>query len=104
MTDPRLPAAYLQPGVSSFADFLADQAPDLLPARRSVPQGNAGDLAPHGTTIVAATFPGGVVMAGDRRATMGHGKGCRGSGPPASAPSTDDQDHARCRTSPRADA
>ncbi len=34
--------------------------------------GNAGDLAPHGTTIVAATFPGGVVIAGDRRATMGN--------------------------------
>ena len=27
---------------------------------------------PHGTTIVAATFAGGVVMAGDRRATMGN--------------------------------
>ena len=37
-----------------------------------MPQGHAGDLAPHGTTIVAATFPGGVVMAGDRRATMGN--------------------------------
>lgn len=37
-----------------------------------MPQGSAGDLAPHGTTIVAATFPGGVVMAGDRRATMGN--------------------------------
>ena len=72
MTDSRLPAAYLQPGSSSFADFLADAAPDLLPSRRSVPQGHAGDLAPHGTTIVAATFPGGVVMAGDRRATMGN--------------------------------
>jgi proteasome beta subunit len=71
-TDPRLPAAYLQPGVSSFADFLSEQAPELLPSRRSVPQGNAGDLAPHGTTIVAATFPGGVVIAGDRRATMGN--------------------------------
>jgi proteasome beta subunit len=70
-TDPRLPAAFLQPGVSSFADFLAEQAPDLLPGRRAVPQGNAADLAPHGTTIVAATFPGGVVMAGDRRATAG---------------------------------
>ena len=70
--DPRLPAAFLQPGMSSFADFLSDQAPDLLPARRAVPQGNAGDLAPHGTTIVAATFPGGVIMAGDRRATMGN--------------------------------
>jgi proteasome beta subunit len=70
--EPRLPAAFLQPGVSSFADFLAGQAPDLLPGRRAVPQGNAADLAPHGTTIVAATFPGGVVMAGDRRATMGN--------------------------------
>ncbi|GAA2668645.1 proteasome subunit beta [Streptomyces aculeolatus] len=28
--------------------------------------------APHGTTIVAVTFPGGVVLAGDRRATMGN--------------------------------
>jgi proteasome beta subunit len=72
MSDPRLPAAFLQPGTSSFADFLADQAPDLLPGRRAVPQGHVGDLAPHGTTIVAATFPGGVVMAGDRRATMGN--------------------------------
>src|SRR5215218_2168741 len=72
MSDPRLPAAYLVPGSSSFADFLASQSPDLLPARRGVPQGHASDLAPHGTTIVAATFPGGVVMAGDRRATMGN--------------------------------
>ncbi|WP_121251532.1 proteasome subunit beta [Nocardioides ferulae] len=72
MPDPRLPAAYLQPGSSSFTDFLASQAPDLLPGRRPVPPGQAGDLAPHGTTIVAATFPGGVVMAGDRRATMGN--------------------------------
>jgi len=72
VSDPRLPAAYLMPGSSSFSDFLAVQAPDLLPSRRAVPSGNAGDLAPHGTTIVAATFPGGVVMAGDRRATMGN--------------------------------
>ncbi|MGN6252819.1 MAG: proteasome subunit beta [Marmoricola sp.] len=72
MTDPRLPASYLTPGSSSFADFLATAAPDLLPQRRSLPEGSAADLAPHGTTIVAATFPGGVVMAGDRRATMGN--------------------------------
>ncbi|NYG55863.1 proteasome beta subunit [Nocardioides perillae] len=69
---PRLPAAYLTPGTSSFSDFLATQAPDLLPTRRSLPPGQAGELAPHGTTIVAATYPGGVVMAGDRRATMGN--------------------------------
>lgn len=72
MSDPRLPAAFLQPGVSSFADFLSEQAPELLPGRRAVPPGDVGDLAPHGTTIVAATFPGGVVLAGDRRATMGN--------------------------------
>jgi proteasome beta subunit len=78
MSDPRqadysrLPSAYLAPGSSSFAEFLSRQAPDLLPANRTLPQGSAADLAPHGTTIVAATFPGGVVMAGDRRATMGN--------------------------------
>ncbi|GAA2120593.1 proteasome subunit beta [Nocardioides bigeumensis] len=71
-SDPRLPAAYLMPGSSSFSEFLALQAPDLLPSRRAAPTSHAGDLAPHGTTIVAATFPGGVLMAGDRRATMGN--------------------------------
>lgn len=68
----RLSDAYLAPGTSSFADFLGTVAPELLPARRPLPPGSAADLAPHGTTIVAATFPDGVVMAGDRRATMGN--------------------------------
>jgi proteasome beta subunit len=72
MGDSRLPSSFMAPGTSSFADFLGAQAPDLLPSRRAVPAGDAGDLAPHGTTIVAATFAGGVVMAGDRRATMGN--------------------------------
>ncbi|MEQ6899726.1 proteasome subunit beta [Nocardioides sp. YIM 152588] len=72
MTDARIPAAYLRPGTSSFSDFIAENAPDLLPARRSLPAGSHGEIAPHGTTIVAATFPGGLVMAGDRRATMGN--------------------------------
>ncbi|GAB2741185.1 proteasome subunit beta [Nocardioides pakistanensis] len=70
--DARLPSAYLAPGSSSFAEFLGQQAPELLPANRSLPAGSAAELAPHGTTIVAATFDGGVVMAGDRRATMGN--------------------------------
>ena len=39
MSQARLPEAYLAPGTSSFADFLSTQAPDLLPARRTVPQG-----------------------------------------------------------------
>lgn len=72
MNDARIPGAFLRPGTSSFSDFIAENAPDLLPARRSLPAGSAADLAPHGTTIVAATFPGGLVMAGDRRATMGN--------------------------------
>jgi proteasome beta subunit len=69
--DARLPSAYLAPGSSSFAEFLSRQAPELLPANRSLPQGSAAELAPHGTTIVATTFADGVVIAGDRRATMG---------------------------------
>jgi proteasome beta subunit len=72
VSESRLPTSFMTPGTSSFADFLGAQAPDLLPSRRAVPAGNAADLAPHGTTIVAATFDGGVVMAGDRRATMGN--------------------------------
>jgi proteasome beta subunit len=55
------------PGSSSFTEFLSAAAPDLLPGR-----GSADALAPHGTTIVAAAFSGGVVMAGDRRATAGN--------------------------------
>jgi proteasome beta subunit len=67
-----LPAAYLAAGSSSFTDFLRTVAPDLLPGRRPLPPGLAGDLAPHGTTIVAAAYTDGVLMAGDRRATMGN--------------------------------
>ncbi|PSK93848.1 proteasome endopeptidase complex beta subunit [Haloactinopolyspora alba] len=70
-----LPAAFLTPGTSSFTEFLRQYSPELLPGNR-VHSGTSGDdlgaLTPHGTTIVAATFPGGVVMAGDRRATMGN--------------------------------
>jgi proteasome beta subunit len=68
----RLGPAFTATGSPSFADFLGEHAPDLLPSRRALPEGSAADLAPHGTTIVAATFPDGVVMAGDRRATMGN--------------------------------
>ena len=67
-----LPATYLSEGGSSFTDFLGRAQPDLLPGRRPLPPGTVGADAPHGTTIVAATFPGGVVIGGDRRATMGN--------------------------------
>jgi proteasome beta subunit len=68
----RLPAAFLTPGSSSFSEFLGEHAPDLLPGRRTPPATALTTEAPHGTTIVALTFPEGVVMAGDRRATMGN--------------------------------
>ncbi|HSF26018.1 MAG TPA: proteasome subunit beta [Actinomycetes bacterium] len=67
-----LPAAFLAAGSSSFTEFLGRYAPDLLPARRTLPAAGMTIEAPHGTTIVAVSFPGGVVMAGDRRATMGN--------------------------------
>jgi proteasome beta subunit len=66
------PPAYLDRVGSSFTDFLAATTPDLLPGRRTLPQLPVGDLAAHGTTIVAATYDGGVLMGGDRRATMGN--------------------------------
>ncbi|HTK65791.1 MAG TPA: proteasome subunit beta [Pseudonocardia sp.] len=71
-----LPAAYFTPGSSSFTDFVAEAAPHLLPGR--VPPGVRGDVPGagveivHGTTIVALTYAGGVLIAGDRRATMGN--------------------------------
>ena len=66
------PPAYLDRVGSSFTDFLSAAAPDLLPGRRPVPTMPVGDLAPHGTTIVSVTYEGGVLMGGDRRATMGN--------------------------------
>ena len=68
----RLPAAFLTPGSSSFMDFLSDHAPDQMPGNRPLPPVEGAIQAPHGTTIVAASFAGGVVLAGDRRATMGN--------------------------------
>ena len=70
----RLPStAYLTAATSSFTEFLQATAPELLPGSGDliVPAGFASEL-PHGTTIVAAAFSGGVVMAGDRRATSGN--------------------------------
>src|SRR5690349_21904953 len=48
----RLPAAFLTPGISSFADFLAIASPELLPGRREHLPKAVTTEAPHGTTIV----------------------------------------------------
>ena len=85
----RFIAACMDAGTSSFADLVADCAPELLPgagaaaaaglggtagATGASPGGGegAGPQLPHGTTIVAARFADGVVMAGDRRSTAGN--------------------------------
>src|SRR5262245_14507310 len=68
----RIPAVFTNAGTSSFTDFLSQAAPELLPGRRSLPTAMTTDQAPHGTTIVAIATADGVVMAGDRRATMGN--------------------------------
>lgn len=67
-----LPPAFMAPETSSFLDFLSVQAPELLPGNRRLPAPHAGFEAPHGTTIVAATYADGVLVAGDRRITMGN--------------------------------
>lgn len=67
----RLPAAYFAPGSSSFTEFLQAYAPTLIPDSTHAPSSVQVD-APHGTTIVSLTYNGGVLVAGDRRATMGN--------------------------------
>jgi proteasome beta subunit len=67
-----LPRHFFTPGVSSFTEFLGEAAPELLPGRRTLPAGSAADLSARSTTIIAATYADGVLMAGDRRATMGN--------------------------------
>ncbi|MGN6413221.1 proteasome subunit beta [Flexivirga sp.] len=70
MSFSKLPASYLQTGFSSFTEFLAGHAPELVPGSRTIP--SAALDVPHGTTIVAVAYTDGVLLAGDRRATMGN--------------------------------
>jgi proteasome beta subunit len=72
-------ASFMDRQTSSFTDFLASYSPDLLPGRAPA-AGNVLSPAtdspalrdlPHATTIVAAVCAHGVVLAGDRRATLG---------------------------------
>ena len=73
----RLPGAHsLATDTSSFSELLRRQAPHLLPAGGTVGEGSTAvpvsNALPHGTTIVAIKFPGGVLIAGDRRSTQGN--------------------------------
>jgi proteasome beta subunit len=59
------------PAATSFTSTLRHVAPELF----TVHAGGQAATMPddiHGTTIVALTYAGGVIMAGDRRATMGN--------------------------------
>ncbi|KAA0111767.1 proteasome subunit beta [Mycolicibacterium sp. P1-5] len=58
--------------LSSFSDHLRREAPHLLPTSTGGSGALPGDALPHGTTIVALRYPGGVLIAGDRRATQGN--------------------------------
>ncbi|MBW3667385.1 MAG: proteasome subunit beta, partial [Actinobacteria bacterium] len=63
-----LPMEVPIPG-SSFSDLLTaiGSGPTL-----SIPEGTQIPEVPEGTTVLALRYEGGVVMAGDRRATEGH--------------------------------
>ncbi|MFI2425672.1 proteasome subunit beta [Streptomyces sp. NPDC018955] len=67
----RLGEEFLTPGSSSFTEFLAAHRPELL-GTRTLPEGVRATEVPHGTTILALTYADGVLIAGDRRATMGN--------------------------------
>ncbi len=67
------PAAELSStNLSSFSELLRRTAPELLPVGRAEAVSGRGDALPHGTTIVALRYPGGVLIAGDRRSTQGN--------------------------------
>jgi proteasome beta subunit len=73
---PARPGSFMDRQTASFADFLADYSPDLLPGRSpgaGRPDADSPALRdlPHATTLVAAICHHGVVLAGDRRATAG---------------------------------
>lgn len=69
----RLDTEFFAPG-SSFIQFVQAHRPELLSLERVIPENIRvpQDQVPHGTTVLALTYGDGVMIAGDRRATMGH--------------------------------
>jgi proteasome beta subunit len=71
-------AAFMASRIPSFTQFLSSYDPSMLPLANLGPLAGSGAAAdrikslPHATTIVAVACEGGVVMAGDRRATAGN--------------------------------
>lgn len=67
-----IPSAFDARG-SSFVETLRRSAPDQLPQLlRGELAADLHDQLVHGTTVLAVRFGGGVVVAGDRRATAGN--------------------------------
>ena len=67
-----LPGPFRAPGSSSFVEFLAQLHPERLRALVLDAPVSTASAAPHGTTIVGLRTADGIVLAGDRRATMGN--------------------------------
>lgn len=65
----RLPASFMRPGSSSFLEFLTEHAPHSLPSQSSAEPVTIETA--QATTIIALTFAEGIILAGDRRATVG---------------------------------
>jgi proteasome beta subunit len=71
-------AAFMAARIPSFTHFLSSYDPGMLPMANLGPLAGSDAAAdviknlPHATTIVAVACEGGVVMAGDRRATAGN--------------------------------
>ncbi|ASO20958.1 proteasome beta subunit [Actinoalloteichus hoggarensis] len=62
-------AALMSIGGSSFYQLVREHAPQTLPQYQA---GGADPEYRHGTTVLALHYRDGVIMAGDRRATMGN--------------------------------
>jgi proteasome beta subunit len=67
----QLPTAGTPFGASpSFTELVRAERPEALPA--ALTQAQPPLPVPHGTTVLGLKFDGGIVMAGDRRATVGN--------------------------------
>jgi len=70
MNDERWRSLFHDYANSSFMDVLRRDSPHLLPQAQRPPTESPPEV-PHGTTVLAARYRDGVIMAGDRQATAG---------------------------------
>jgi len=70
MNDERWRSLFHDYANSSFMDLLRRDSPHLLPDAQR-PRAESPPEVPHGTTVLAARYRDGVIMAGDRQATAG---------------------------------